>query len=152
VLYYLVLSGNFKARKFGMEFFWGNFWSRDFLGFVGDPRDFLGFDFPPVRSSSTLEIWSIPPPPPPPCGGRELPSSSHLNGHTLGFYPQTLLNVTTTLYRRINSTERKALPDSQNFELPQFSGEEKPRERTSRRLSVERSHCNFVYSVASFNI
>ena len=24
--------------------FWGvNFWSRDFLGFVGSPRDFLGF-------------------------------------------------------------------------------------------------------------
>ena len=38
--------GNFKARKFGMEFFGGNFWSRYFLGFVGEPRDFLGFDFP----------------------------------------------------------------------------------------------------------
>ena len=130
-----------------MEFFWGNFWSRDFLGFVGDPRDFLGFDFPIVRSSSTLEIWSTPSPPPP-RGGRELTSSFHLNGHTLGFYPQTLLNVTTTLYRTINSTERKALPDSQNLELPQFSGEEKLPERASRRLSVERSHCNFVYSAA----
>ena len=32
-----------------------------FLGCVGGPRDFFGFDFIPIRSSSSLEIRTTPP-------------------------------------------------------------------------------------------
>ena len=38
-----------------------NFWSRDFLGCVGSPRDFFGvFIFTLIRSSPSLEIRSTP--------------------------------------------------------------------------------------------
>ena len=37
----------FKAGKSGMGFLGGKFWSREFFGFVGNPRGFLGFDFCP---------------------------------------------------------------------------------------------------------
>ena len=48
MLYHVILSGNFKAWKFGMEFFGAlSFSPGIFLGFVGSPRDFLGFDFCP---------------------------------------------------------------------------------------------------------
>ena len=37
------LSGTFKCHKIGMGFFWELiFWSWDFFGFPGSPRDFFG--------------------------------------------------------------------------------------------------------------
>ena len=42
---FLYFMGIFKVRKVGMGFFLGLFyWSRDFFGFIGSPRDLLGFD------------------------------------------------------------------------------------------------------------
>ena len=44
MLYHVILSGNFKAWKFGMEFFEELIFSPGiFLGFVGSPTDFFGF-------------------------------------------------------------------------------------------------------------
>ena len=57
-----------RATKSAWDFLGVTFWSRDILGFAGNPRVFFGswLLVPFVRSSPALEIPSTPPPPPPP--------------------------------------------------------------------------------------
>jgi len=48
VLYHFILSGNFKARKFGMGFFGVKIWIQGFFWVLLEALGiFLGFDFCP---------------------------------------------------------------------------------------------------------